>query len=115
MPDLERPYEVAQSAVRLGALAPGVKPGDGAAQLTAQEIGTLQREECAPIVVINNDRYTIKRAFPGPHQRYHNILRWNWALLPPPWAARRCGQRAPEHRASSLRPWTASPVPLTWC
>ena len=114
MPDLERPYEVAQSAVRLGALAPGVKPGDGAAQLTAQEIGTLLREECAPIVVINNDGYTIKRAFHGPHQRYHNVPRWNWALLPP-WAARRCGQRAPEHRASSLRPWTASPIPLTWC
>jgi tRNA-dihydrouridine synthase len=31
-------------------------------QLTAQEIGTLLREECAPIVVINNDGYTIKRA-----------------------------------------------------
>jgi hypothetical protein len=42
-------------------------------QLTAQEIGTLLREECAPIVVINNDGYTIKRAFHGPHQRYHNV------------------------------------------
>jgi indolepyruvate decarboxylase len=33
-------------------------------------------------VVINNDGYAIERALHGSQQRYNDIPRWNWALLP---------------------------------
>ena len=79
--------------------------GDGAAQLTAQEIGTLLREDCAPIVVvINNDGYTIERAFHGPEQRYNDIPRWNWALLP----AAMGGQDVQIARVGTLAEFTAA-------
>ena len=40
--------------------------GDGAAQLTVQELGTFSREGLAPvIVVVNNDGYTVERAIHG--------------------------------------------------
>ena len=79
--------------------------GDGAAQLTAQEIGTLLREHCAPIVVVmNNDGYAIERAFHGPEQRYNDIARWNWALLP----AAMGGEAVPAARASTLAEFTAA-------
>lgn len=57
--------------------------GDGSAQLTAQEIGTMLREACNPvIVVVNNDGYTVERAIHGATRRYNDIARWNWSLLP---------------------------------
>ncbi|MGW1887207.1 alpha-keto acid decarboxylase family protein [Streptomyces sp. NPDC001970] len=57
--------------------------GDGSAQVTAQEIGTLLREGCTPIVLlINNGRYTIENALHGREQRYNDIPQWNWTLLP---------------------------------
>jgi indolepyruvate decarboxylase len=57
--------------------------GDGAMQLTAQELGTLLREGCAPVIVLlDNDGYTIERAIHGPERVYNDITRWNWTLLP---------------------------------
>jgi indolepyruvate decarboxylase len=57
--------------------------GDGAMQLTAQELGTLLREGCAPVIVLlDNDGYTIERAIHGPERVYNDIARWNWTLLP---------------------------------
>ena len=57
--------------------------GDGSAQMTAQEIGTMLREGRNPIVIlINNDGYTVERAIHGPEQRYNDIARWNWSLVP---------------------------------
>jgi indolepyruvate decarboxylase len=79
--------------------------GDGAAQLTAQEIGTLLREDCTPIVVVlNNNGYTIERAFHGPARCYHDIARWDWALLP----AAMSGQAVRTARASTLAEFTAA-------
>ena len=51
--------------------------GDGAALLTAQEIGTRLREGRKPlVVVISND------AIHGPAERYNDIPQWNWPLMP---------------------------------
>jgi indolepyruvate decarboxylase len=79
--------------------------GDGSAQLTAQEIGTLLREGCTPIiVVISNDGYTIERAIHGAAQRYNDIPRWNWTLLP----AAMGGEAAKTARAGTLAEFTAA-------
>ncbi len=57
--------------------------GDGAAQLTIQELGTIIRLGTPMIVVVvNNDGYTVERAIHGPERRYNDIARWNWAALP---------------------------------
>jgi indolepyruvate decarboxylase len=56
--------------------------GDGALQMTVQEISTLIREKCPAIVlVINNDGYLIERKL---HQDgvYNDLQMWNYAGLP---------------------------------
>ena len=65
---------------------PGKRPvvltGDGAFQMTAQEISTLIRQRCpAVILVINNDGYLVERVLheDGP---YNDIQMWNYADLP---------------------------------
>ncbi|SHF57981.1 alpha-keto acid decarboxylase family protein [Streptoalloteichus hindustanus] len=57
--------------------------GDGAAQLTVQELGTIGRHHLKPIVVlVNNDGYTIERITHGVNAVYNDIARWRWADLP---------------------------------
>ena len=57
--------------------------GDGAAQLTVQELGTFSREGLSPvIVVVNNDGYTIERAIHGKTAPYNDIVSWSWTDLP---------------------------------
>ena len=57
--------------------------GDGAAQLTVQELGTFSREGLSPvIVVVNNDGYTVERMIHGKDQPYNDIVNWNWADIP---------------------------------
>lgn len=57
--------------------------GDGAAQMTASEIGTVLRH-CprAVIVVVDNDGYTVERAIHGPEQSYNDISGWDWTSAP---------------------------------
>lgn len=64
--------------------------GDGAAQLTVQELGSMLRDGLKPVIfVLNNQGYTIERAIHGPEQRYNDIARWNWTQLPPALAGER--------------------------
>jgi TPP-dependent 2-oxoacid decarboxylase len=57
--------------------------GDGAAQLTVQELGTFFREGLSPvIVVVNNDGYTVERAIHGETAPYNDIASWNWTEVP---------------------------------
>jgi alpha-keto-acid decarboxylase len=57
--------------------------GDGAAQLTVQELGTFSREGLSPvIVVVNNDGYTVERMIHGKDEPYNDIVSWSWADIP---------------------------------
>ncbi len=57
--------------------------GDGAAQLTVAELGTMVREGLAPlVVVVDNDGYTVERAIHGPAEPYNDITRWDWTAVP---------------------------------
>jgi TPP-dependent 2-oxoacid decarboxylase len=57
--------------------------GDGAAQVSAQELGIFSREGLSPvIVVVNNDGYTIERMIHGKTAPYNDIVRWRWADIP---------------------------------
>jgi alpha-keto-acid decarboxylase len=57
--------------------------GDGAAQLTVQELGTFSREGLSPvIVVVNNDGYTVERAIHGETAPYNDIVSWKWTDIP---------------------------------
>ncbi|MDP7738555.1 alpha-keto acid decarboxylase family protein [Mycobacterium paragordonae] len=57
--------------------------GDGAAQLTVQELGSFSREGLSPvIVVVNNDGYTVERAIHGETAPYNDIVGWNWTQVP---------------------------------
>jgi indolepyruvate decarboxylase len=48
--------------------------GDGAAQLTIQELGSMLRDHQHPVIlVLNNEGYTVERAIHGPEQRYNDI------------------------------------------
>jgi len=65
---------------------PGKRPvvltGDGAFQMTAQELSTLIRQKCpAIILILNNDGYLVERLLheDGP---YNDIQMWNYAELP---------------------------------
>lgn len=57
--------------------------GDGSAHLSAQEIGTMVRQNARPIIIlVNNAGYTVERAIHGPQQAYNDIAAWDWLLLP---------------------------------
>lgn len=63
--------------------------GDGSAQLTVQELGTMLEQKINPVVVlINNDGYTVERAIHGATQPYNDIRTYNWQLLPAALGAR---------------------------
>ncbi|MCV2512927.1 indolepyruvate decarboxylase [Leclercia pneumoniae] len=57
--------------------------GDGAAQLTIQELGSMLRDNQHPLIlVLNNEGYTVERAIHGPEQRYNDIALWDWTKIP---------------------------------
>lgn len=59
-----------------------VLTGDGAFQMTAQEVSTLLRQKCpAVILLLDNDGYQIERVL---HEdgMYNDIQRWQYAQLP---------------------------------
>ncbi|MDN3263615.1 thiamine pyrophosphate-binding protein [Streptomyces sp. CSDS2] len=57
--------------------------GDGAAQLTAQELGTINRHRLKPIVIlVNNHGYTVERITHGLRAPYNDIARWRWSKMP---------------------------------
>ncbi len=61
---------------------PVVLTGDGAFQMTVQEVSTMIREKCPVlIIVVNNDGYLIERLLheDGP---YNDIQMWQYSKLP---------------------------------
>ena len=54
--------------------------GDGAFQMTAQELSTILRRSLRPIVfLINNNGYTIERLILGAGSSYNDINQWRYA------------------------------------
>ncbi|MFT4044393.1 MAG: alpha-keto acid decarboxylase family protein [Gordonia sp. (in: high G+C Gram-positive bacteria)] len=75
------------AALGAGVAEPDRRPvliiGDGAAQLTIQEIGTFGREGLSPVIVIvNNNGYTVERAIHGEKAYYNDIVAWDWLQIP---------------------------------
>ena len=57
--------------------------GDGAAQMTVQELATVIRHGLTPtVIVVDNSGYTVERAIHGPTQPYNDISPWDWTALP---------------------------------
>lgn len=71
-----------------GNINEGYKPrlilfeGDGAAQMTIQELSTILKFHIPiEIVIWNNNGYTIERAIMGPTRSYNDIMSWKWTKL----------------------------------
>jgi len=57
--------------------------GDGSFQETAQELSTMLRHDCKPVIfLINNGGYTIERGYMGKTENYNDVARWAYAELP---------------------------------
>jgi indolepyruvate decarboxylase len=57
--------------------------GDGSFQETAQELSTMLRHDCKPVIfLINNGGYTIERGYVGKTSEYNDIARWAYSELP---------------------------------
>jgi TPP-dependent 2-oxoacid decarboxylase len=57
--------------------------GDGACQMTAQELGTYVRQNLPiTVLLLNNSGYTVERAIWGAEQEYNDITPgWQWTKL----------------------------------
>ncbi|KAG5467965.1 hypothetical protein LSCM4_01052 [Leishmania orientalis] len=56
--------------------------GDGAAQMTVQELGSAARYKLKPTyILINNEGYTIERYIRGWDSSYNDVAMWNWTGL----------------------------------
>jgi indolepyruvate decarboxylase len=56
--------------------------GDGSFQETAQELSTMLRHDCKPVIfLINNGGYTIERGYMGKTSAYNDVARWSYADL----------------------------------
>ncbi|WJL96591.1 thiamine pyrophosphate-binding protein [Microbacterium sp. ET2] len=56
--------------------------GDGAAQMTVAELGTLLRRGIpAVVIVVDNAGYTVERVIHGANEAYNDIGTWDWVQL----------------------------------
>ncbi len=56
--------------------------GDGAAQMTVQELSTIAAAGVAPVVLLLDNRgYTIERALQSPRAVYNDVAAWDWRAL----------------------------------
>jgi indolepyruvate decarboxylase len=57
--------------------------GDGSFQESAQELSTMLRHDCKPVIfLINNGGYTIERGYLGKTASYNDVATWAYADLP---------------------------------
>jgi indolepyruvate decarboxylase len=57
--------------------------GDGSFQESGQELSTMLRHDCKPVIfLINNGGYTIERGYMGKTSDYNDVARWAYAELP---------------------------------
>ncbi|TQS39826.1 alpha-keto acid decarboxylase family protein [Cryptosporangium phraense] len=86
-----------------GLAEPGRRPvlviGDGAAQTSAPELGTIASSGLTPVViVVNNAGRTGARVQRSPEALYHDVTPWNWSGL-----VRSVAPNAHTYRATSRR------------
>lgn len=56
--------------------------GDGSLQMSVQAISTMLRYKLKPVIlVLNNEGYTIERAFLGENSSYNDVQVWNYTSL----------------------------------
>jgi TPP-dependent 2-oxoacid decarboxylase len=56
--------------------------GDGAAQLTVQELAVILDRRLTPVIILlNNSGYTVERAIRSPDALFHDITPWDWTAL----------------------------------
>ncbi|MCO7221745.1 thiamine pyrophosphate-binding protein [Klenkia sp. PcliD-1-E] len=56
--------------------------GDGAAQMTVQELSTIAAAGLTPVVLlVDNAGYTIERALQSPRAAYNDVAAWDWGML----------------------------------
>ncbi|MEU4691423.1 thiamine pyrophosphate-binding protein [Actinoplanes sp. NPDC023714] len=73
--------------------------GDGAAQMTIQELGTIVAAGLEPIVLLLNNRgYTIERALQSPEAGYNDVAPWNWRAV----VAAFAGPATEYHQATTI-------------
>jgi TPP-dependent 2-oxoacid decarboxylase len=81
--------------------------GDGAAQMTVQELSTVARQGAqATVIVLDNSGYTVERAIHGPEQAYNDIAAWDWTALGAVFAA--AGEPVTACRATTIGELTAA-------
>jgi len=57
--------------------------GDGSAQLTIAELGTIYARGLRPVIfLLNNAGYTVERAIQSPDAVYQDIVAWDWTAIP---------------------------------
>lgn len=57
--------------------------GDGSAQLTIQELGTIYRHVANPVIfLLDNKGYTVERCIQSPEAVYQDIVSWDWTRIP---------------------------------
>ena len=72
--------------------------GDGAAQMTVQELSTIAAAGIKPVVLLlNNSGYTIERALQSPDAAYNDVATWDWASL----VTALAGDKVEYHRAET--------------
>ncbi len=73
--------------------------GDGAAQMTVQDLSTIAANGLTPVVILlNNAGYTIERALQSPQAAYNDLAAWPWLRL----AADLTGDRALTRQVDDL-------------
>jgi indolepyruvate decarboxylase len=73
--------------------------GDGAAQMTIQDLSPIAAHRLAPIIILlNNAGYTIERALQSPDAGYNDIAAWPWEQV----VAALTGGRATTFAATDL-------------
>lgn len=80
--DLEKPGQPAKGHLNSSGRVV-LMEGDGSAQMTIQELGTMVRHGLdIQIVLLNNSGYSIERAIWGPEQEYNDICPdWKWTKI----------------------------------
>ena len=88
------------SSSRAPLYRPVVFVGDGAFQMTGQELSTIIRRNLNPVIfLLNNDGYQVERVIYD--NAYNDLQMWDYTLMPEAYGGK--GPRRPHRRRSGVR------------